>query len=1098
MRFHYISDYMHSRWLHLLFLPAFLWSITTAQAQEPFIIYSETFDQAGAGVLGPCSGMAPNTCEVFNLPQNEQWILTGDFSALGDSSFFRTIVGPDQTSGQLIASNLNTEICFVTRTIDISQFETIGFTLDISQVFSRNRTSGEIELDSIIDDFLEDDDYIDIKYVLDGDTTLITNYEDEGDDIHTKINDFGGATLSIANLQGRTLQIIVCLRNNATNELFALDNLNVLAVEGNPDLQSECPLRAVLILDESGSIFGNETEVRDGAQAFVDALTASSVPGSEPSLAVIEFSNNATDVAINGSTGYNSVDAAGTYSSDFSTYISTFGPPSGAPLTNWADALARTGTLMPLPELVVFFTDGLPTTGGGVTTAIVEANKLRMDGVHIYVVGVDTLSGFISNVMNISGLDQDSPPAGTPPPFEEADFIITDFAGLEEVFSDIPKQICNTELQVTKTISDDQFCPPDTAIFTIIIEDIMEGDGISAQSVIMTDVINNGYTYISNDQGATYNSGTQTLTWNIPSVPDGGSVQILITVAVNPESADHSNTVLVTAANALDATASFSDDDIIVGCTELEIIKTISEMEFCPPDTAIFTVIINDLPDPNNLDAENVVLTDVLGDGYAYISNDQGATFDGTSTVTWNVGTIPDGGSVQIQITAEVLDEPLDHGNTATADADNAASAVSDSILDGDLIVGCTELDIKKSVFCQEFCPPDTTYFTIKVLDLADPNNLDAKLTVLRDTIKNGYTYVSDNRGATILMDSILVWDIGTIPNETDTTITIIVAVNPEPADHANYATVDADNALEPARDGFSGNTIHVRCCPKGGGQIGYNQTLCGNGNDPDPIVGLADPSWGIGEPLVYAWLRRPAALGTSGQWTPIPGANQASYDPGPLSESTYFVRCVRSKNRPECPHQESNIVLIEVDNVAVASISGPSGILCNNQTYTFSTPKMSGIQDWHYTWDLGAGASPRYLHGHQVQVRFNGVGVQTVKLNVERQGCVARDQINVFVTNSSQLCGSNLISNSSTNAESVSIYPNPAKDKVFFELPVDKPLSGEVRLLQLDGKELYTRKITNEVFRQSIDLSTYEAGIYFIQIRMEEGLVFTEKVVKQ
>ncbi len=1069
---------------YALFVPIFLCSVWQVNGQQSPFIYFETFDQSGVGVRGACRSTTPDSCKVFTLPQNEQWRLTGDFSGLTDSSFILTF-GGEFVEAELVAGNLNTPVCFESRAIDISQFRSVGFSLTLRQLFSRDRSPDEIENNTIIEDILEEDDYVDVFFVLDGDTTLV---RDSGA-VHTIVNDFGARTISFNGISGRSLQILVCFLNNATNELVALDNLAVQREVANPDLNPECPLRAVLILDESGSIGGSANNVRNGAQAFVDALTVSSFIGSEPELAVIEFATDAT-IVLGG--GYNTVDPGGTFAANFNTYAFGGGyTPAGA--TSWFDALDEANTLSPAPDLVIFFTDGDPNVDGGLATATAEANTLKAAGAHIYVVGVGAAGAFIGNIQSVSGTDEDFPPAGNPPPFEQADYTLTTFAGLQQIFSDIPKEVCNTELQITKKISDNQFCPPDTAIFTITVTDVV--DGIPAAAVKVTDVINNGYTYLSDDGGLATTFALGTLTWDIGTIADGGTVTLQITVAVNADPANHSNTATATAANALDVSASIFDNDISIACTELEVIKSINSMEFCAPDTAIFTIVINDLPDPANLDAENVVLTDVIQNGYTYISNDQGASF-AASTLTWNVGTIPNGGAVQIQITVVVNDESADHSNTATATADNAAAPASATIADADIIVGCTELEVIKKINREEFCPPAEAIFTITVKDLADPNNLDAKEVVLRDVILDGYTYVSNDQGASFdPLTNTLTWNIGTIPDQTSVQIKITVSVNPEPADHANWAIASADNALEEAMDGFSGGTIAVRCCPtSGAGRIGYNQKLCGPGNDPAPLVSLEDATIAEpGETLEYMWMQSTDKV----HWMPIPGSNQPSYDPGPLKETTYFVRCARSKD--ECLPVESNTIKIEVG--IIGKIIEPSaGMICGEEVITFTTTQIAGIKNHEYVWDFGAGESPQYLKGHTVQHDFDGYGVKTVQLRVVSEKCTSSDQVTLFVTNAPGVCSGHLRATGEVGQaiEKLSVYPNPTTGELMVTLPSAATTAGELQVLGLDGKLLLSQKFGEGASTETIDLSNYPSGIYFIKFQNAGGTIFFEKVIRQ
>ncbi|MEL6922886.1 MAG: SdrD B-like domain-containing protein, partial [Bacteroidota bacterium] len=100
------------------------------------------------------------------------------------------------------------------------------------------------------------------------------------------------------------------------------------------------------------------------------------------------------------------------------------------------------------------------------------------------------------------------------------------------------------------------------------------------------------------------------------------------------------------------------------------------------------------------------------------------------------------------------------------------------------------------------------------------------------------------------------------------------------------------------------------------GGSIGEDESICTEFNDPSEIYSAEDPTGGYGN-IEYIWWKStstttPPTSMTDPNWTLIDGANGASYDPGPLSETTYFIRCSR---RAGCEDYdgESNVVTKEL-----------------------------------------------------------------------------------------------------------------------------------------------------------------------------------------
>ncbi|NRB51167.1 MAG: hypothetical protein HRU41_26080, partial [Saprospiraceae bacterium] len=101
------------------------------------------------------------------------------------------------------------------------------------------------------------------------------------------------------------------------------------------------------------------------------------------------------------------------------------------------------------------------------------------------------------------------------------------------------------------------------------------------------------------------------------------------------------------------------------------------------------------------------------------------------------------------------------------------------------------------------------------------------------------------------------------------------------------------------------------------GGTIGVDQEGCANPTfDPDNIINKTLPSGGTGH-IEYIWIKSttscvpPASLNDP-NWSIIAGANAHSYNPGPLSETTCFIRCSR---REGCDDYigESNVITITV-----------------------------------------------------------------------------------------------------------------------------------------------------------------------------------------
>jgi uncharacterized membrane protein len=149
-------------------------------------------------------------------------------------------------------------------------------------------------------------------------------------------------------------------------------------------------------------------------------------------------------------------------------------------------------------------------------------------------------------------------------------------------------------------------------------------------------------------------------------------------------------------------------------------------------------------------------------------------------------------------------------------------------------------------------------------------------------------------------------------------------------------------------------NITATECCPlTNGGTIGYEEEHCGP-FDPAEIVNITYPSGGTGD-IEYSWLynyENTVNYGNNG-WVTIPGATNANYNPGPITQTTYYLRCAR---RHGCTvyNGESNNVYKEVLEVTPTTItSSLEPTFCSaGGTISNTLTASSGSS---YGWSTGA-----------------------------------------------------------------------------------------------------------------------------------------------
>lgn len=220
-------------------------------------------------------------------------------------------------------------------------------------------------------------------------------------------------------------------------------------------------------------------------------------------------------------------------------------------------------------------------------------------------------------------------------------------------------------------------------------------------------------------------------------------------------------------------------------------------------------------------------------------------------------------------------------------------------------------------------------------------------------------------------------------------------------------------------------------------GTICCNQYLCGPGNDPAPITSVTPATGGSGT-LQYLWMYSTiAGPFNPNYWNAIPSATGPSYDPGPINETTYFVRCAR---RGACQWLESNQIVITVGDEAVAEISGPDFACVGDQATYAAASSGPGAQ---YFWNFGPWASPQTSFSQNPTVTWLQAGVVYVKLTVTRNGCTSTDEMGVSISNSPILCGTAIVINVNNMQTAVSVEWETAHVPGDYEYAVQRSTDG-------------------------------------------------------
>ncbi|MEM7575614.1 MAG: HYR domain-containing protein, partial [Bacteroidota bacterium] len=185
---------------------------TAGTTPNPVQFWIEDFAEDGVGAAGNCTTAAISSCTTNSSPANGQWSITGDASDMEDGNDFIRVTG-----GRLMAQDVGAEVCFLSEVIDISAYSSVDFSVFVDE-----------------DGDHEDLDYVDISLIVDGGTpSLIPNWMMFGDASHTLTGDnptdadFDTTTVTQTGLSGGTLQIQICVLNNAGPEMIFFDDITL-------------------------------------------------------------------------------------------------------------------------------------------------------------------------------------------------------------------------------------------------------------------------------------------------------------------------------------------------------------------------------------------------------------------------------------------------------------------------------------------------------------------------------------------------------------------------------------------------------------------------------------------------------------------------------------------------------------------------------------------------------------------------------------------------------------------------------------------------------------------------------------------------------
>ncbi|WP_117171958.1 T9SS type B sorting domain-containing protein, partial [Lutibacter oceani] len=329
-----------------------------------------------------------------------------------------------------------------------------------------------------------------------------------------------------------------------------------------------------------------------------------------------------------------------------------------------------------------------------------------------------------------------------------------------------------SDLETIKVVDIAEPFENDTIIYTITVTNNGPSD---ATNVSLTDLLPTGVTYITDDIGDDFNSGSGI--WTIGTILEGTSATINITASVDVGTAGETITNSTTAATS-DQTDPTTDGDVLDATITVEnysdivLTKAVDNATPNVGDTVTYTVTVK-----NNGPAKvtGLVVTDVLPTGLTYGTV---SPSDGIWTApNWNVGTLESGEEETIVIEAIV---GMDQGgqtliNTVSNSQDQIDSDLTEDDASETIVVTSSDLVTVKTVSNKTPNEGDTITYTIEVTNNG-PNT--ATGVSLIDNLPVGVTFVSHSTGEGNFNYGSGLWDIGELPNGITAILTIVATVD--------------------------------------------------------------------------------------------------------------------------------------------------------------------------------------------------------------------------------------------------------------------------------------------------------------------------------
>lgn len=337
----------------------------------------------------------------------------------------------------------------------------------------------------------------------------------------------------------------------------------------------------------------------------------------------------------------------------------------------------------------------------------------------------------------------------------------------------------------------------------------------NATNVIVKDKLPSGFTYVSDDSGGTYNKDTGL--WPAGAIANGASKTLRLTARVDPTgtmtnwaevwSADQSpSTNDRVYGNS--STTEPDDDSVTVQSADLSLTKSMDNVTPTVGANVVFTVRVNNAG-PDN--ATGVQVRDILPSNYSYVSDDSGGQYNsntsGTNAGIWNVGTLNNGETKTLRITATLVSSSIaiNWAEVWRSDQVDIDSVPGNNSTNTDDDASAPFADLRLDQTVSNPYPGLNTNFTYTIT-VTNDGTVGTTGIQVRDKLPTGVTYVSHS-GPGSYSTTTGLWTVGTLATNASASLLITAQITSSGV-FTNFAEVWKSDLPDPDSTPANSSTI--------------------------------------------------------------------------------------------------------------------------------------------------------------------------------------------------------------------------------------------------------------------------------------------------